>query len=142
MPEWGFELVRFTRDRRPIRPLAEGRPDLPDDQLRLSRHGPRGGALRPHEARHIYTRIMTPPRPLRRSCSRHSIAYAQSPSSRRRKHDLRRRLGGVHNSGVDVAELMEAEEAPPRGRVAKDVAGRLVDRDGPRASGRSGEVPA
>jgi len=59
MPEWGFKLVRFTPDLARST-TARGRPDLPDDQLRLSRHGPRGGALRPPRAwQHLHP-IMNP----------------------------------------------------------------------------------
>jgi len=51
MPEWGFETRQIHAGTSPDPTTGgEGRPDLPDDQLRLSRHGPRGGALRPPRA--------------------------------------------------------------------------------------------
>ena len=47
-------------------------------------------------------------------------------------------LGGIHDAGVDVPEFLETEECGGVRRVAKDVAGRLVDRNGPGVRRRVG----
>ncbi len=51
---------------------------------------------------------------------------------------LERRLRGVHDPRVDVAELLEPEQRRGVRGVAEDVAGGLVDRDGPRPRRRVG----
>ena len=43
--------------------------------------------------------------------------------------------GGVHDAGVDVAELLESEEAGGVIGIVKDVGGGLVNRHGSRLGG-------
>jgi hypothetical protein len=59
----------------------------------------------------------------------------------RRHPFLEDRLGGVHDAGVDVPELLEAEESGGVGSVPEGVAGGLVDGHGPGPGGRVGHGP-
>jgi RNA-splicing ligase RtcB len=48
--------------------------------------------------------------------------------------------GGVHDAGVDVAELLEAEEAAGVVGIVEDVGGGLVDGHGARVGGGVGDL--
>ena len=50
--------------------------------------------------------------------------------------------GGVHDAGVDVAELLQGEEAGGVVGVVEDVGGGLVDGDGAGVGGGIGSWPA